>query len=107
MQNHEKKKEKGKRKQKCINSKYKNSSGDSGISDDGALYFSDSDMPSREGHLTKLQLMAKSLEQNFPAGSTPMLLINHALGTSFSRVTRFPKILQKLKITEKKTKVNE
>merc|ERR1739838_373508 len=60
----------------------KNSSGDSGISDDSAGYFTDSDIPMREEHLTKLRLMAKSLEQNLPAGSTPMLLINHTLETT-------------------------
>ena len=75
-------KEKGTRR-RGGNGKGKSSSSDSGISDDGCLgYFTDGDLPLRKEHLSKLQMMAKSLEQNLPASSTPMMMINHTLQTT-------------------------
>lgn len=97
-------KEKGSRKPKRVNSKNKNSSGDSGISDDSAGYFTDSDIPMREEHLTKLRLMAKSLEQNLPAGSTPMLLINHTLETTSEELKDLQKSYNKFKALKRKPK---
>jgi len=97
-------KEKGSRKPKRVGSKGKNSSGDSGISDDSAGYFTDSDIPMREEHLTKLRLMAKSLEQNLPAGSTPMLLINHTLETTSDELKDLQKSYNKFKALKRKPK---
>lgn len=95
-------KEKGNRK-KIVN-KGKNSSGDSGISDDSMGYFTDGDLPLREEHLTKLKIMAKSLEQNLPASSTPMLMINHTLHTTSEELKDLQKTYSKFKALKRKPK---
>lgn len=88
---------------KNANTKNKNISGDSGISDgDNAGYFTDSDIPVREEHLTKLRLMAKNLEQNLPAGSTPMLLINHTLQTTSEELKDLQKSYRRFKALNKR-----
>ena len=58
----------------------------------------------REEHLTKLRLMAKSLEQNLPAGSTPMLLINHTLETTSDELKDLQKSYNKFKALKRKPK---
>lgn len=57
----------------------KSSSGDSGISDDSAMYSTDNDISEREEHLSKLRSMAKSLEKSFPPSSVPILMIKDTL----------------------------
>merc|ERR1719305_1283589 len=85
--------------------KGKSSSGDSGISDDGSLgYFTDGDLPAREEHLGKLRIMAKSLEQNLPAHSTPMLMINHTLQTTSDELKDLQKTYSKFKALKRKPK---
>jgi len=85
--------------------KGKNSSGDSGISDDNSMgYFTDGDLPLREEHLTKLRIMAKSLEQNLPAHSTPMLMINHTLQTTSDELKDLQKTYSKFKALKRKPK---
>lgn len=84
--------------------KGKNSSGDSGISDDSMGYFTDGDLPLREEHLTKLRIMAKSLEQNLPANSTPMLMINHTLQTTSEELKDLQKTYNKFKALKRKPK---
>jgi len=95
-------KEKGSRK-RSVN-KGKNSSGDSGISDDSMGYFTDGDLPLREEHLSKLRMMAKSLEQNLPASSTPMLMINHTLQTTSEELKDLQKTYNKFKALKRKPK---
>jgi len=71
-------KERGNKKQNRIVGS-KNSSGDSGISDDSAMYSTDNDISEREEHLSKLRSMAKSLEMSFPPSSVPILMIKDTL----------------------------
>ena len=79
--------------------KGKSSSGDSGISDDCSLgYFTDGDLPLREEHLGKLRIMAKSLEQNLPPSSTPMLMINHTLQSTSEELKDLQKLTVNLKL---------
>jgi len=84
--------------------KGKNSSGDSGISDDSQGYFTDGDLPLREEHLSKLRIMAKSLEQNLPASSTPMLMIKHTLKTTSEELKDLQKTYSKIKALNRKPK---
>lgn len=96
-------KEKGSRRRPM--NKGKNSSGDSGISDDNSMgYFTDGDLPLREEHLTKLRIMAKSLELNLPASSTPMLMINHTLQTTSEELKDLQKTYSKFKALKRKPK---
>jgi len=83
--------------------KGKSSSGDSGISDDGSLgYFTDGDLPLREEHLGKLRIMAKSLEQNLPPSSTPMLMINHTLQSTSEELKDLQKTYSKFKALKRR-----
>jgi hypothetical protein len=95
-------KEKGSRRRAVT--KGKSSSGDSGISDDSMGYFTDGDLPLREEHLGKLRIMAKSLEQNLPASSTPMLMINHTLQTTSDELKDLQKTYSKFKALKRKPK---
>jgi len=91
---------------KCITQSLKaqGSSGDSGISDGSCGILSDYDLPEKHQRLSKLKLMAKSLEETLSPKAPALLMISKTLEATSNELNDLQKTYMSYKSNKKKKK---